>query len=593
MGGGGAKSPYISGAILLFSFLFWLAPELRAEPFGAQRLPGVNSEQHDYWPQISPEGRFLVFQSNRPGYLGSYNLWVSINLDYSSQSEDGKKKLRWTSPVPLTFPLTSLLRKLGEREEAESDLNSNFFLETSTPRAKPFSVNSEHFEGSPALLYRGGEVQEIFFTFAKTEGSPADRMNDLDIYYAGKKNGVWEKPRPLLAVNSEFQDRMPSLSRDGRYLVFSSNRPGSLGKHDLWFSEREPDFPGAGWSLPRNAGPKINSSYNETSPNLGSYGKRLFFSSDRPGGLGRYDIYTSHRIRMDGKWQKSKNIGSPYNSARDDEGFSVSSDGLWAYFASDRRKSGPEGGFDIYRAPLPLELYTSRSIIFTGQVIDGSSKETLGVDATIKIFRLKTREQLKLGTSFAFRKAEDARNKNNFKLSLGSGYRYRAEISAPGFLPQSLLLDYRRGNFSSGLDRRIIPLQRWSLRESGLAGSLKDTPCPELRPSCLDTIKIYFASDLSEISERAKRKLETVAEILKKNPELRIHIEGHADSTNTQSYNQRLSEDRAEAARRLLLRAGIEANRLRVRGHSFLRPAVPEKSIKDRSLNRRVEFTRL
>ena len=541
---------------------------------------------------------FWSFSLTRPGYLGSYNLWLSLNLNYQNPSRG--KQAHWTQPVPLAFPLETLWESSSEKGKDETKDGSalgndppenegvaqNSFSDSNRTI---FSVNSDDFEGSPSLVYREAKALELFFTFAKTQIPLTGAPQDLDIYFTKQENGNWKKPQALTAINSKFEDRMPSLSHDGRYLVFSSDRPDGLGGHDLWFSER--DLESGHWSEPRNAGPSINSIHNETTPNFAPEGTRLFFSSNRPGGLGHYDIYTS--LKIDGKWQDPKNLGLPYNGPRDDEGFSISSDGLWAYFASDRQVQPGKEGFDLYRVPLPFWLYKSTDLSFTGQVIDGSSKEILGVEATLKIFSPHRQEKARVHTSFAFRKAQNAKEINNFNITLESGFLYRVEVSAPGFIPEEVLLDYRRDTLPKKVDRHVIVLQKLASSTQGPKPSLQAEPCIEAEASCLEAIKIYFASNLYTLRSTEERKMQTVRKIMQKNPKLKIRIEGHTDSTNTKSYNQSLSERRAQTVRQILLRAGIQTERLSIRGYAFLKPAITEKSLEDRTLNRRVEFVRL
>jgi hypothetical protein len=91
----------------------------------------------------------------------------------------------------------------------------------------------------------------------------------------------WATPTPIAAINTDKDELGPELSRDGASLYFYSDRPGGMGGYDLWVSRREGDA-GGSWGTPTNLGPKINSRWNEYGPAFGPDGTRLYFSSNRP-----------------------------------------------------------------------------------------------------------------------------------------------------------------------------------------------------------------------------------------------------------------------------------------------------------------------
>ena len=179
-----------------------------------------------------------------------------------------------------------------------------------------------------------------------------------------------------------------------------------------------------------NLGPRLNTRYNESAPTLSPSGKTLFFSSDRPGGFGHYDLYFS---RNNGYlWGKPENLGAPFNSSRDEEYISLTRDGLWAYFASDRRNLEAKGRFDIYRAAVPERLREPVGILFSALILDGRSRLPLGVEATVKIHYEK---ETKVGRSRVFQKTPPSEIYSNYDVTLDSGRAYTVEFSAPGFYP--------------------------------------------------------------------------------------------------------------------------------------------------------------
>lgn len=109
-----------------------------------------------------------------------------------------------------------------------------------------------------------------------------------DIWIARREGTEWAPATPV-SFNSPGRDFDPAFSRDGRFVYFCSDRPGGIGKDDLY----RVAVTAAGFGTPENLGPKVNSAGNEYAPMLSPDGRRLLFSSDRPGGAGRHDLYTA------------------------------------------------------------------------------------------------------------------------------------------------------------------------------------------------------------------------------------------------------------------------------------------------------------
>ena len=153
------------------------------------------------------------------------------------------------------------------------------------------------------------------------------------------------------AINSAFSDQGPAISKDGLSLYFTSDRPEGLGgPFDMYVSQRASvDDP---WGSPVNLGPTVNTAFDEGEPGLSRDGHFLFFQSKRPGGFGGIDLWVSYREHThdDFDWQPAVNLGAGVNSAADDQGpsyFENEEDGApQLYFRS--RRPGGLGGADIY-----------------------------------------------------------------------------------------------------------------------------------------------------------------------------------------------------------------------------------------------------
>jgi Tol biopolymer transport system component len=158
---------------------------------------------------------------------------------------------------------------------------------------------------------------------AENTGRQQDPPKDdpVDIYVADIVNGVPTPARNLgPPVNSAYPDGEHAIHPDGVTLYFTSSRPGSLGKNDIWMSKQD----GKSWSKPVNLGTPINSGRNELQPAFTSDGETMYFSSDRNPGIGMA-IYRSKRIGN--SWTKpglvmKGIVGEP----------SITADGKYLYF---------------------------------------------------------------------------------------------------------------------------------------------------------------------------------------------------------------------------------------------------------------------
>jgi hypothetical protein len=163
----------------------------------------------------------------------------------------------------------------------------------------------------------------------------------------------WAAPVSLgPPVNTSVNDLAPSLSADGLTLYIHSPRPGGAGAQDIWFTKRATvDAP---WGMPVNVGPVINTAAVENVCSLSPDGHWLFFASNRPGGLGGLDLYQSYRpdVHDDFGWQTPTSLGPNVNSSADEQGNgSVEIGGTLQLFFGSLRSGPPVlSSADIYRS---------------------------------------------------------------------------------------------------------------------------------------------------------------------------------------------------------------------------------------------------
>ncbi len=192
-------------------------------------------------------------------------------------------------------------------------------------------------EPGSKLLYYGpvsvsSDGKTIYFTSSILTGKEARKRNIVNprgIFIGDLSGKIITNVRPFEYNSPKYSVAHPSISRDGKYLFFSSDMPGGQGGSDIWYCENVKGK----WSEPVNPGPGVNSPYKENYPFMHSSG-RLYFTSDRPGTadyLGGMDIYSSDLVF--GKWDKAIPLPSPVNSKYDDFAFSVEDNFQNGYFS--------------------------------------------------------------------------------------------------------------------------------------------------------------------------------------------------------------------------------------------------------------------
>lgn len=176
-----------------------------------------------------------------------------------------------------------------------------------------------------------------FFEGKKTSNSSG--IMNLKLFYADvPATGPWSNVRSMPFNSDEHSVGHAAVVPGGDMLVFISDRPGGYGGTDLYSSRRVGDA----WSTPENLGPTVNTPGNEMFPYI-SPDHILYFSSDGLGGLGGLDIFT---CPLDSSRTLPQNLGAPINSAADDFGYVVSAVGGWGMFSSNR--PGGRGSDDMY-----------------------------------------------------------------------------------------------------------------------------------------------------------------------------------------------------------------------------------------------------
>lgn len=184
-----------------------------------------------------------------------------------------------------------------------------------------------------------------------------------EIHYSRLKGKEWGTPVPVLGgINTSHWEGSCSLSADGKTIYFTSDKPAGLGGRDIYKSTLLND---SIWGDAENLGPTINTPYNDDAPFFHPDGRTLVFSSEGHNSMGGYDIFHT-QLKKDGTWEAPTNIGFPINSPDRDTYYVLSADGKTGYFSSGR--PGGYGLQDIYTVVPGLVGYKPAVAMLKGKV---------------------------------------------------------------------------------------------------------------------------------------------------------------------------------------------------------------------------------
>jgi hypothetical protein len=216
------------------------------------------------------------------------------------------------------------------------------FTDWSTPENLGSVVNSSFTDAGGSVSKDG---LSLYFH------SNRSGNNDIYVSQRGNRNEPWGPPVNLgTAVNSTVSDAEATLSRDEHWLFFNSTRDGGVGSLDIWVSYRAHTHDDFDWQPAVNVGGGVNSIAVDTGAayfeNDEGGAPQLLFSSNRQGGLGQFDLYSSELL-PEGTFGPAVLI-TELSSAFSEPGLSIRFDGLEVFFFSGRLPS--QGGLDLWTA---------------------------------------------------------------------------------------------------------------------------------------------------------------------------------------------------------------------------------------------------
>ncbi len=456
-------------------------------------------------------------------------------------------------------------------------------LESNTVNSFDNRLNTPDNEGT-AIFNK--DFTEMYFTRC-FGGKKEDSY--CKIMMSAWRNDAWSAPRAVEFTQENINYGHPALSADGKQLYFSCNHPEGWGGYDIWVSEKTT----AGWDEPKLLGRAVNTIGNEKFPYLDA--DTLYFSSDFHPGMGGLDIFKTYKMG-NGNWAPPYNLKPPLNSGGDDFGFVVDYEAKkekgvlqLGYFTSTRAEG--LGNDDIYRfekiipPPLPVvEKPVKKETVARKILLDVFVLEKIYEDPTnpnSRILGRKPLQEAKLEAKFGKENKAFITNEEGLvTIELAKDAEYNFLASKQNYLTNT-------GNFSArGIgEDPDNPVQRFEV-EIILDKIFLNK---EIRLE-----NIYYDLDKWDIRKDAEPTLNALAENLKLNPNIRIQLSSHTDCRASDSYNELLSQRRAQAAVDYLIARGIDASRLTAKGYGESQPedaCICNRCSEDQhQLNRRTTF---
>lgn len=405
------------------------------------------------------------------------------------------------------------------------------------------ALDSKNNEGSLAFT---PDQQTIYFTQETNPETGKFELFKARLAEDGNKK-YWTDITKIDLDNGNYSIETPSVSPDGKKLYVSSNKPGGLGGFDIY---EIAILDNGTYGTMKNLGPTVNSKEDEKYPHITPDNKYLYFSSKGHLNLGGYDIFKSSIVNE--KYLEALNLGTTLNSRKDDLAFILVSDKK-GYVSTD--KTGTEN-FDI----LKFEINDLPKAQKTFQILEKESQLPLpNAKVTIK-------------DEFGNVVSQSISDENgNIKVDLNPISHNYVSVEKEGY-----------ENYDTHFTSENI------LKDPIVLSQSK----PLITEDAIVIENIYFDFNKASVKTESKLSLNKVETVLKEHPEMKIAINAHTDSRGSEKYNLLLSNKRAKSAYDYLTQKGIDKERLSFKGYgeSQLLIECAECTAEEDQANRRIEF---
>ncbi len=501
-------------------------------------------------PNDSRAKAFLANPNYIPKLLDKTKLFNVNPSDVSGDKSDFGAVL-YDNSVYFTSARNGLRKSYGWTDEPFLDIyRADYNTDGTVTNAVTVSSLNSQFHDGPLTISADGNTLYFSSDSFRENKFEKDKVNKLKLgrntlYKATKTGDTWGNIDMLPFNSKEFSTSNPSLSRDGKTLYFSSDRPGSLGGIDIWKVAINDD---GSYGEPQNLGDKVNTEGNESFPFIADDNKTLYFASAGKQGLGGLDVYQIDLLNGG----NASNLGKPVNTEKDDFAFTFNGAKGAGFLSSNRN-----GNDDIF-AVSPI----------------------CGVDLLVIVTNAKTTEILPNASVSIL---DDQKNIIATEMSNSKGevtYRvecdkaYVIQASKDGFEGNTFAVVKSKGP-TAKVDAALQPIET-IVKQSEVV----------LNP-------IYFEFDKSNITQDGAFELDKLVQVMNKYPNMVIMAKSHTDNRGSNRYNESLSNRRAKSTVQYIISKGIASNRISGKGMGELEPKVDcgkDCTEEQHALNRRSEF---
>ncbi len=561
----------------------------------------INSAHVESGPRISPDGKALYF----------------FRIDTTGVNKH--KTQAYTSDV-----FVSYFNDADSTWSEAEDLGS--------------PINTKHGSNSVQAVVNDGDKLILGNVYMKNGLSKAGVSQSI------RRGDSWSFPEEIKIKGLKNEGRFSvHMTNDEKVIFLSLQNKESVGGLDLYVSFLEED--GKHYSHPLDLGPVVNSPGNEATAFLAADGKTLYFSSNgHRGRIGGYDIFKTERKDSTWtSWTAPVNIGKPYNTADDEFYFSVPDKGDYAYMTHHFTTSDGVEHSDIVR----VKMTEKPTFALTGKVYDKISGKMITATITLEevggsvsssdkttdstgyaLSDLPVRKKYKYTVSapnyipetgeidlsavgaktekeMDFFLAPDPKlNLTAFIYDKDTGKKIEGHIVLKQ-LPNTPMGD-ALADTTNGYQKTLKPGKyEFEVHAEGYITSIETMDIEDLivvKDSIMeirlkpwevvsfDIENIFFESGKANLLPESFPELDKLVRVLKDAPDIKVEIAGHTDNVGSESSNERLSQNRAQAVVNYLGQHGIDQKLFHAKGYGETSPRATNATKEGRASNRRVEF---
>ncbi|WP_264522315.1 OmpA family protein [Flavobacterium sp. N1994] len=513
----------------------------------------ANKQMQKFAAAAPSDSRAKAFKENPnyvPRLLDKTKLYNVNPSDISSDKSDFGAVL-YDNSLYFASARNGARKTYGWTDEPFLDIyKADYNADGTITNASPLTDLNSKWHDGPITISADGNTAYFASESFKEKISEKDKkanakFSQVYLFKAVKTGDKWGDITALPFNDKTFSNSNPSLSRDGKTLYFSSNRPSSVGGTDIWKVAINAD---GTYGEPQNLGVKVNTEGNETFPFIADDNKTLYFASSGKQGFGGLDVY---QIDLS-NGSEASNLGKPVNTEKDDFAFTFNESKKAGFLSSNRN-----GNDDIF-AVSPI----------------------CGVDVQIVVTDAKTGAIL---ANASVSILDDKKNVIATEMANAKGeVKYRVECDRAYVVQAS----------KDGYEGSTFAVTKSKGPSATVAAALQ--PIDVIVTETEIILKpIYFEFDKSNITQEGAFELDKLVQVMKNNDKMVIMAKSHTDNRGSDKYNLALSDRRAKSTVQYIVSKGIAADRISGKGMGELEPKVDcgkDCTEAQHAQNRRSEF---